>query len=65
MVSQLNFEIVQKKSQIIDKFDMYRDSWKKKPGFYRIFQKSEMNKMVKAIEKSQSMNEIENFIQVF
>ena len=37
MVSQLNFEIVQKKSQIIDKFDMYKDSWKKKPGFFKIF----------------------------
>lgn len=63
MISQLHYEIIQCKGQIIDKFGMMTKSWVAK--LKQLFDKGTMTKLMRQIEKSQSTKEIEKNITAF
>lgn len=65
MISTLNYEIVQQKNQIIGKFELLVRGWTKRGQLAQLFDKNEMNKLQKTIEKSQSTQEIEKRIIIF
>jgi dynein heavy chain len=59
MITQLNYEIIQCGQQIIQKFKLFTGGQKK---IARLFDKNEMTKLQKQIEKSQSTQLIEGHI---
>lgn len=65
MISQLHYEIVQCKNQIINRFDLLVKGWTKRGQLKILFDKAEMTKLQKAIERSQSTADIEKRILVF
>ena len=65
MISQLHYEIVQCKNQIIQRFDLLKKSWTKRGQLKILFDKNEMTKLQKQIDKNQSTQEIEKRILVF
>jgi len=65
MISQLHYEIVQCKNQIIQRFDLLVKGWTKRGQLKILFDKGEMSKLQKSIERSQSTQEIEKRILVF
>jgi len=52
MISQLHFEIVQYKTQIFNRFDMLVKGWKSKGKLQDLFDKNQMIKVQKQLEKS-------------
>jgi dynein heavy chain len=54
MISQLHYEIVQCKNQIIQRFELLVKGWTKRGQLKILFDKNEMTKLQKAIDKSQS-----------
>jgi dynein heavy chain, axonemal len=52
MISQLHFEIVQYKTQIFNRFDMLVKGWKSKGKLQDLFDKNQMMKVQKQLEKS-------------
>jgi dynein heavy chain len=63
MIVQMSFDIIQQQTQIMDKFGMISGHYTNKKGpMYRLFDKQEMTKMQKLIEKNQSTKEIERRI---
>ena len=69
MIVQLSYEIVTQMNQIMDKFGLIVGHWTNKKGsIYKLFDKTEMSKMQKQIEKNhdknQSTKEIEKRIVV-
>lgn len=65
MISQLQYEIIQQKTQIINKFDLLEKGWIKRFQFKLLFNKNEQIKAQKQIEKNQQTQEIENRIVAF
>jgi len=62
MVSQLQFEIIKYRNQINDRFDMTTKSYKQKLSLNELFDKNNMIKMQKQLEKTQNTAEIERAI---
>jgi len=65
MITQLNYEIVKCKNQIIDKFDLLIVALVKRNKLRDLFDKQRMNKTQKNIEKTQSTRDLEKFITYF
>jgi dynein heavy chain len=65
MISQLHYEIVQCKNQIIQRFELLVKGWTKRGQLKILFDKNEMTKLQKQIDKNQSTQEIEKRILVF
>lgn len=65
MISQLHYEIIQCKNQIIDKFQLLASGWTKRFALKDLFDKNKMIKLQKQIDKSQSTIEIERQIRFF
>jgi hypothetical protein len=63
MISQLHYEIIQCKNQIIDKFGLMSKGWSNKFSLKNLFDKNKMTKQMRQIEKTQSTQEIEKNIQ--
>lgn len=65
MISQLHYEIIQCKSQVIERFNLLIRSWTSRKQFKYLFDKHEMTKVQKQIEKSRSTQDIEQMILKF
>lgn len=65
MIVQLSYEIVGQQQQIMDKFDFLVIAWTKRWRLKGLFDKNEMTKLQKQIDKSQSTREIEKKILNF
>lgn len=65
MITQLNYEIIKCKNQIIDKFDLISDSLRKKNRLKELFDKVKLTKTQKQVEKNQSTIELEKVITSF
>jgi dynein heavy chain len=64
VITALNLEIVQQVQTIEDKFSLHQERFKEKT-FRAIYDKNEMSRMQKAIEKSASVEKIEKRIMIF
>jgi hypothetical protein len=51
MITQLNYEIIKCKNQIIDKFDLISGSLRKKNNLNALFDKGKLTKTQKLVEK--------------
>jgi len=47
VITQLNFEIMQSRSQVIEKFTLFNRGWEKKQNLQQLFEKGEMAKLQK------------------
>jgi dynein heavy chain len=65
MITQLNYEIIKCKNQIIDKFDLISEALRKKNRLKELFDKGRLTKTQKSVEKNQSTTELERIITNF
>lgn len=65
MISQLHYEIVQSKVQIIEKFTLLVKGWKSKWKLTELFDKNQQTKLQKQIDKQNSTQMIEQLILRF
>ena len=65
MITQLNYEIVKCKNQIIDKFDLIIVGLVRRHKLRELFDKSKMTKTLKSIEKTSSTTALETYITSF
>lgn len=65
MVTQLGFDIIHLRNQISERFDMLVKGWKQKMKLNELFDKNQMVKLQKQMEKNQNTSEIEKAIVSF
>jgi dynein heavy chain len=62
VITHLNFEICQMRTQVVDKFSYFSRGWIKKLDFKKLFEKNELTKLQKMLFKSQQTFKIEESI---
>jgi dynein heavy chain len=65
VITQLHFEIVQARNQVVEKFTLFNRGWEKKQNLQQLFEKGEMAKLQKQIDKHQTTGMIEKHIVSF